>query len=123
MWLFWLFEALGFIAVLVMIFIYCRFRKQGFWSFIWRNLKWVSLSILVVWLLIAILNWRHLYNATQCHFRGVSMHANTKYSIYLGECQIETPSGAFVPIDRTRALPGGNQNGAEDDMTTEYYNY
>lgn len=122
MWLFWLFEALGFIAVLVLIFIYCRFRKQGFWSFVWQKLKWVSLAIVAVWLIIAILCWNHLYSATQCYFRGLSMKANTKYSIYLGECQIETPRGSFIPIDRTRSLPDGSKSGDEASHD-EYYGY
>lgn len=124
MWLFWLYEFLGFVVALALIFGYCRFRKLGFWSFIWRHLKWVALGILIVWLLITILCWRHLYTATQCYFRGVSMHSNTKYSIYLGECQIETPSGAFVPIDRTRALPGSKDGDIGDNGdTSDTYNY
>lgn len=121
MWLFWVFEFLAFVAVLVLIFVYCRFRKQGFWSFIWQHLKWVTLALCVVWLLIAILSWGHIYNATQCYFRGVSMKAETKYSIYLGECQIKTARGSYVPIDRTRALPDGNQHG--DGSTEEYFDY
>ncbi len=114
MWLFWLYEFLGFIAVLVLIGGYCRFRKQAFWPFIWKYFKWVILSIVVVWLVIAVLCWQHLYNATNCYFRGVSMHANTKYSLYLSECQIETPSGAFVPINRARALPGSHDGYTDD---------
>jgi len=115
MWLFWLYEGLGFLAVIILIAAYCHWRKIGFWSFIWRQLKWVSLAIVAVWLVITILCWTHLYHATQCYFRGVSMKANTKYSIYLGECQIETPRGSYIPIDRTRSLPDGNKSGDEGD--------
>ncbi|MCX8642310.1 MULTISPECIES: hypothetical protein [unclassified Gilliamella] len=117
MWLFWLYEFLGFVAIFLLIFAYCRFRGQGFWSFIWRHLKWVALAIVAVWLVIAVLCRNDLYNATHCYFRGVSMHANTKYSIYLEECQIETPSGSYVPIDRTRALPGSSDH---EDHTEDY---
>ncbi|OCG00697.1 hypothetical protein [Gilliamella sp. wkB308] len=119
MWLFWLFEALGFVAVIILIFVYCRFRKQGFWSFLWRRLKWVAIAILVVWLAIAILCRNHLFSAVHCYFRGESMHANTKYSIYLSECQVETPSGSYVPIERSRAIPGSNDNHNEDN-TIDY---
>lgn len=108
MWLFWLFEFLGFLAVLLAIFLYCRLRKQRFWSLIWQNLKWVAISILVVWLAIAILCRNHLFSAAHCYFRGESMHANTKYSIFLSECQVETPSGSYVPIERSRAIPGSS---------------
>lgn len=121
MWLFWLFEFLGLVAVLLLVFAYCRFKKIGLWSFIWQHLKWVSLAVLIVWLLIAIFSWNHLYSATQCYFRGVSMKANTKYSIYLGECQIETPRGSYIPIDRTRALPDGNKDG--EGTNDDYYGY
>lgn len=114
MWVFWLFEFLGFVGVLLLIFAYCRFRGEKFWSFIWKYLKWVALAILIVWLAIAFLCRHHLYSATHCYFRGVSMHTNTKYSIYLSECQIETRSGSYVPIDRTRALPGSRDNDSED---------
>ncbi|WP_392560516.1 hypothetical protein [Orbus mooreae] len=121
MWLFWLYEFLGFAAVVVLIFAYCRFRKQGFWSFVWHQLKWVLLSIVAVWLIIAVLCWNHLWSASQCYFRGVSMKATTKYSIYLSECQIQTPTGSYVPIDRTRALPEGDRSGGDNDM--QYYGY
>ncbi|RKS85209.1 hypothetical protein DES39_1719 [Orbus hercynius] len=120
MWLFWLYEFLGLVAVIVLIFAYCRFRKQGFWSFVWHQLKWVSLAVVAIWLIIAILCWNHLYSATQCYFRGVSMKANTKYSIYLGECQIETPRGAYIPINKTRSLPDGH-NGNDTDNVDEYF--
>lgn len=113
MWIFWLYEFLGFVAVLLAIFGFCRFRGRGFWSFIWHNLKWVALSIGIVWLVIIVLCRHDLYNATHCYFRGISMHTNTKYSIYLGECQVETPSGSYVPIDRTRALPGAHEHGVD----------
>ncbi|OCG30555.1 hypothetical protein A9G34_09920 [Gilliamella sp. Choc4-2] len=120
MWLFWLYEFLGFIGVILLIAVYCHFCKQSFWAFVWQYLKWVGLAILVVWLIIAILCRQDLYSATHCYFRGVSMHANTKYSIYLGECQVETRNGSYVPIDRSRALPGSSDhentidNGAEE---------
>ncbi|MDF7670158.1 hypothetical protein PT276_02885 [Orbaceae bacterium ESL0721] len=110
MWLFWIYEFLGFAAILALIFAYCHFRKQKFWHFIWHHLKWIVISIIAVWLIIAVLCWNHLYNATHCYFRGVSMHANTKYSIFLNECQIETPSGAYIPIDRSRAIPGSSDD-------------
>lgn len=122
MWLFWLYLALGFIAVLGLIGVYCYFRKQGFFSFIWQYFKWVVLAVVIVWLIITIMCWHHLYSATQCYFRGVSMKSDTKYSIYLGECQIKTSKGAYVPIDRTRALPdGGNANEIADE--DGYYGY
>jgi len=38
----------------------------------------------------------------------------------LGECQIETPSGSYVPIDRTRALPGSSDHGNNDDVNDFY---
>ncbi|OTP80907.1 hypothetical protein [Gilliamella apicola] len=120
MWLFWLYEFLGFVAVISLIVAYCRIRKQRFWSFTWKYLKWILLSIVGVLLVIAILCRHDLYNATHCYFRGVSMHAQTKYSIYLGECQIETPSGSYVPIDRTRALPGSSDHGNNDDVNDFY---
>ncbi|MCX8650093.1 hypothetical protein J3U21_06835 [Gilliamella sp. B2776] len=120
MWLFWLYEFLGFFAVISLIFVYCHFRDKKFWSFTWKHLKWVLLSIVGVWLIIAILCRHDLYNATHCYFRGVSMHAQTKYSIYLGECQIETPNGSYVPIDRTRALPFSNDH-SRDDETDDFY--
>ncbi|WP_294611016.1 hypothetical protein [uncultured Gilliamella sp.] len=122
MWLFWLFEFLGFIAVLLLIVTYCHFSKRGFWSFIWKYLKWVALVIVIVWLLIAILCRHHLFSATHCYFRGVSMHANTKYSIYLSECQVETRSGSYVPIDRARALPGSRDHDSDNDNGNEYEN-
>lgn len=117
MWLFWVYEFLGFAAVLALIFAYCHFRKQSFWAFIWKYLKWVACAILAVWLIITVLCWQHLYNATHCYFRGVSMHANTKYSFYLSECQIETPSGAYIPIERSRALPGSPDSNLDDTHT------
>lgn len=120
MWLFWLYEFLGFVAVILLIVAYCRIRNQRFWSFTWKYLKWILLSIVGVWLVIAVLCRNDLYNATHCYFRGVSMHAQTKYSIYLGECQIETPSGSYVPIDRTRALPGSSDHGNNDDVNDFY---
>ena len=120
MWLFWLYEFLGFVAVISLIVAYCRIRKQRFWSFTWKYLKWILLSIVGVLLVIAILCRHDLYNATHCHFRGVSMHAQTKYSIYLGECQVETPSGSYVPIDRTRALPGSSGHGDNDEVNDFY---
>lgn len=119
MWLFWVFEFLVFIAVLSLIFIYCRFRKQGFWSFIWKYLKWVVLAIVVVWLAIAVLCYQHLYNAAHCYFRGVSMHSNTKYSIVFNECQVETRGGNYLPIDRARALPGSKDSDSDIDDTKD----
>jgi hypothetical protein len=125
MWLFWLYEFLGFIATLLLILGYCRFRGIGFWSLIWKQLKWVSLAILIVWLIIAVLCRTDLYNATHCYFRGESMHANTKYSIFLGECQVETPSGSYVPIERSRAIPGSSSHDHESDdnsgVTNDFY--
>ncbi|OCG13543.1 hypothetical protein A9G24_01880 [Gilliamella sp. App6-5] len=123
MWLFWLYECLGLIAVIVLICGYCRFRGIGFWSFIWKYLKWVTLAVLIVWLAIALLCRGDLYNAAHCYFRGESMHANTKYSIFLGECQVETPSGSYVPIERARALPGSNHHDSDNnsDSTSEFY--
>ncbi|MCO6545405.1 MAG: hypothetical protein J6583_13100 [Gilliamella sp.] len=125
MWLFWLYEFLGFIAVILLVSGYCRFREIGFWSFIWKHLKWVALAVLVVWLVIALLCRVDLYNAAHCYFRGESMRANTKYSIFLSECQIETPSGSYVPIERARALPGSshhdNDDGNNSDATNEFY--
>lgn len=120
MWLFWLFEILALIAVFVLIFLYCHWFKKRFWSFLKQYLKWIALVILAVWLLIAVLCWHHLYDATFCYFRGVSMKANTKYSLFLGECQIETPSGAYVPVQRTRALPGNSEH--HDDYQDYGYN-
>ncbi|MDF7668028.1 hypothetical protein PT273_09260 [Orbaceae bacterium ESL0727] len=121
MWLFWIYECLGLAAVLGLIFAYCRFRKQGFWAFLWKYLKWVACTVLAVWLLIAILCWHHLYNSAHCYFRGVSMHANTKYSFYLNECQIETPSGAYIPIERSRALPGSSEHNLDDTHMDNSY--
>lgn len=115
MWLFWLFEFLGSVAVLLLIFAYCRFVDRGFWSFVWKYLKWVGLAIAIVWILIIVLCRHHLYSATHCYFRGVSMHTNTKYSIYLSECQIETRSGSYVPIDRARALPGAKDQDSDNN--------
>lgn len=115
MWIFWLYELLGFVAVIVLIAVYCHWRETGFWRFVWKQLKWVALAIAAVWLIIAILCWTHLYHATQCYFRGVSMKANTKYSMYFGECQIETPKGSFISIDRTRSLPDGSKSDGDSD--------
>ncbi|MWN05846.1 hypothetical protein [Gilliamella sp. Pas-s95] len=126
MWLFWLYEGLAFVAIILLIFGYCRFRGVGFWSLIWKYLKWFSLAVLIVWLAIAILCRVDLYNAAHCYFRGESMHANTKYSIFLGECQVETPSGSYVPIERARALPGSSNHDHDDGnsdsgSTSEFY--
>lgn len=123
MWLFWLYEGLAFVAVILLIFGYCHLRKIGFWSFIWKYLKWVSLAVLIAWLAVAILCRVDLYNAAHCYFRGESMHANTKYSIFLGECQVETPSGSYVPIERARALPGSSHHDHDDSSgsTSEFY--
>ncbi|OCG06105.1 hypothetical protein [Gilliamella apis] len=115
MWLFWLYESLGFVGVILLIFAYCHFSKKGFWSFLWRNLKWVAWGVVGVWLLIAILCRGDLYNAARCYFRGESMHANTKYSIFWSECQIETTNGSYLPIDRTRALPGSKDHDSNDN--------
>lgn len=111
MWLFWLYEFLGFVGVILLVFAYCRIRKQRFWSFLWHNLKWISIAVVCVWLLIALICRNDLYSAAKCYFRGESMHANTKYSIFWSECQIETSNGNFLPIDRTRALPGAKDGG------------
>ena len=67
MWLFWLYESLGFVGVILLIFAYCHFSKKGFWSFLWRNLKWVAWAVVGVWLLIAILCRGDLYNAARCY--------------------------------------------------------
>lgn len=119
MWLFWLYEILAFIGVFVVIYLYCHWFKKGFWLFLKQNFKWVALAIVLVWLLIVIICRHHLYDATYCYFRGQSMKANTKYSIFLGECQIETPTGAYVPIHRSRALP----DGADSHDDSQYYGY
>jgi hypothetical protein len=84
MWLFWLFEFLGFVAVILLIVAYCRIRNQRFWSFTWKYLKWILLSIVGVWLVIAVL------------------------------------CGSYVPIDRTRALPGSSDHGNHDDVNDFY---
>ena len=97
MWLFWLYESLGFVGVILLIFAYCHFSKKG------------------VWLLRARLCRVDLYNAARCYFRGESMHANTKYSIFWSECQIETTNGSYLPIDRTRALPGSKDHDSNDN--------
>ncbi|XKM14365.1 hypothetical protein RCS94_04120 [Orbaceae bacterium ac157xtp] len=121
MWLFGLFLFFGFLAVIICIAAFCRFRDLGFWRFTWKNLKWVSLAVLIVWLAISIMCRHHLYSATQCYFRGVSMKSTTKYSLYLGECQIQTPRGSYVPIDRTRALPNGHEGSEIDDGNDDTY--
>lgn len=123
MWLFWTFEGFGFLVVLVGIVIFCRVRKQGFWAFIWKHLKWIVLAVIIVWILIAIICRHHLYEATHCYFRGKSMKAQTKYSIFLSECQIETPRGSFVPIEKSRALPDGNHAPVDSNDNDEYYGY
>lgn len=117
---FGLFELLGLVVTLFVLLAFCKITKRGYWSFIWRYFKWVCLGILVVWVIIAIICWRPLYNTTQCYFRGVSMKADTKYSWYLGECQIKTKSGSYVPIIRARALPDGPDGGTNNE---EEYSY
>lgn len=118
MWIFWMCEIFCFIVLLLLIFGYCYYSERRYFQFIWKHLKWVGLAILIVLLLIAFMFRGHLYDAMQCSFRGNSMKANTKYSIYLGECQIETPRGSFVPIDRARSIPDGSKtedSGNNDD--------
>ena len=68
MWLFWLYEFLGFVGVILLIFAYCHFSKKGFWSFLWHNLKWVAWSVV-----------------------------------------------SYLPIDRTRALPGSKDHDSNDN--------
>lgn len=117
---FGLFELLGLIGALILIYAYCRIRNLGFWSFIWKNLRWVMLGIVVVWVIIALVCAKPLYSTAQCYFRGVSMHADTKYSWYLGECQIKTKSGSYVPLGRSRGLPEG-PDGEQDE--SDAYSY
>ena len=116
MWLFWLYEILGLIGVIVVVILFCRWRKISLWAFIKRNYKWIALAIASVWLLIVILCWHHLFDATYCYFRGKSMKANTKYSIFLGECQIETPNGSYIPIEKSRAFLNDNHRNDADDF-------
>ncbi|WP_392566797.1 hypothetical protein RHO15_04230 [Utexia brackfieldae] len=115
-----LFQLLGFIALIVLIVLYCRIRKVGFWSLIWQHLKWFFAAAVVIFIIISIICWRPLYSTTQCYFRGVSMHADTKYSWYLGECQFKTSSGSYVPLTRGRGIPEGHDNQLLDDPQDIY---
>lgn len=48
------------------------------------------------------------------------MKAETKYSWYLGECQIKTKSGSYVPIKTSRGTPDGGI-GSDDADESMYY--
>lgn len=111
------FQFLGLVALLALIFGYCRFKQYKFFSFIWQHFKWVALCECIVIGIVTVLCWNPLYHTTQCYFRGKSMKAETKYSWYLGECQVKTKSGSYVPIKRTRGLPdGGEMDDYQDNL-------
>ncbi len=81
-----------------------------------RNIKRLLIAWVAIFIIITIACAKPLYNTARCKVRGMSMKAETKYSWILSECQVKTKDGPYVPIERSRALPGGKDAdfGVED---------
>lgn len=107
MYWFLLFQITGLVVLILLIALYARIKKEELFPLIGRNFKRVLIMWAVVILGITAACWKPLYHTTDCQIRSMSMKADTKYSWWLGECQIRTKDGVYVPISRSRALPGG----------------
>lgn len=116
--MFWfiLFQLLGLIALVTALIFYCRFKKLKFFPFIYQHVKHILIALVAIIVLITLICWKPLYHTTECFFRGTSMRAETKYSWYLGECQIKTRTGSYLPLNRSRGMPEGNENNGHNDL-------
>ncbi len=111
------FQILGALFVLGLFTAYALYKVRPLFSFLWKNKRWVLFALLTSFTLITLLTLKPLYRTAQCHFTGVSMKSETKYSWYLKVCQVKTKSGSYVPLRSSRGLPDG---GREEDPLFEY---
>lgn len=110
MYWFLLFQLIGLAVLITIISVFARFKKIELFPLIGRNFKRVLLMWAVIIVGISIACWKPLYHTIDCKIRSMSMKADTKYSWWLSECQIRTKDGVYVPISRSRALPGGKDD-------------
>lgn len=110
MYWFLLFQIIGLAALITIIATFAHFKKTEFFPLVGRNFKRILIMWVVVIIGISIACWKPLYHTIDCQIRSMSMKADTKYSWWLGECQIKTKEGVYVPISRSRALPGSKDD-------------
>lgn len=116
MYWFLLFQVTGLVVLITLVVLYAKFKKEEFWPLFADKFKTLLIAWGVIVVGISIACYRPLYYTLDCQIRSMSMKADTKYSWWLGECQIKTKEGVYVPISRSRALPGGKDGDLEQQI-------
>lgn len=110
------FQLIGLILLLTGVYSYARYKQTPFILMLDRNIKRLLIAWVAIFIIITIACAKPLYYTARCKVHGLSMNAETKYSWVIDKCMVKTKDGPYVPIDRSRALPGGKDTdfGVED---------